>query len=257
MKSTQFSIKQNFSPEIRTASGQLWDNYKHARSDKLKATSAFPTKLVVKGQAVWDLFPMWGAWAKSSTPTPHNDRATSQEPPRSGAPMQVAMADLLGAAPFKPHNNLVNPNNAPNMPLCPIMALIPWPQCPTAGTPVIHPGKSGRPRNSSRRSRATQARQATTRRQRTPASWEAQRTGICCNFIGNACHNSTTIGWIRSLQTSNITMECPRANGLQNIGSLIFRPDQQIWYRLCLWNVVFWPVQHRFTRIQWICHAPN
>ena len=113
LKGTHFSINQDFPPEIRTARGQLWDDYKRARSEKLKAKIAFPAKLVVEGQVVRDLFPMWGNWAKSSTPTQYDDRAASQEPPRSGAPMQVAMADLIGAAPFKPRNNPANPNNAP------------------------------------------------------------------------------------------------------------------------------------------------
>ena len=113
LKGTHFSINQDFPPEIRTARGQLWDDYKRARSEKLKAKIAFPAKLFVEGQVVRDLFPMWGNWAKSSTPTQYDDRAASQEPPRSGAPMQVAMADLIGAAPFKPRNNPANPNNAP------------------------------------------------------------------------------------------------------------------------------------------------
>ena len=113
LKGTQFSINQDFPSEIRTARGQLWDDYKRARSEKLKAKIAFPAKLDVEGQVVRDLFPMWGTWAKSSTPTQYDDRAASQEPPRSGAPIRVAMADLIGAAPFKPSNNPANPNNAP------------------------------------------------------------------------------------------------------------------------------------------------
>ena len=154
LRGTQFSINQDFPPEIRTARGQLWDDYKRARSEKLKI--AFPAKLVVEEQVVRDLFPMWGNWAKSSTPTQYDDRAASQEPPRSGAPMQVAMADLIGAAPFKPRNNPANPNNVPTpqKPLCPIIArihqrllappvlghrlLIPWHRMPQIPSCLCH-----------------------------------------------------------------------------------------------------------------------
>ena len=106
LKGTQFFINQDFPPEIRIARRQLCDDYKHARSEKLKAKIAFPAKLVVEGQVVRDLFKMWGTWAKSSTPTQYDDRPASQEPPRSRAPMHVPIANLIGAALFKP--NVVN-----------------------------------------------------------------------------------------------------------------------------------------------------
>ena len=135
LKGTQFSINQDFPPEIRTARGQLWDDYKRARSEKLKAKIAFPAKLVVEGQVVRDLFPMWGNWARSSTPTQYDDRAASQEPPRSGAPMQVAMADLIGAAPFKPRNNPANPNNAPTPQHAPVPNYSTHPSSSTGARP--------------------------------------------------------------------------------------------------------------------------
>ena len=47
LKGTDFSISQDYPAEIRSASSALWDQFRKARSGKLKATIAYPAKLVV------------------------------------------------------------------------------------------------------------------------------------------------------------------------------------------------------------------
>ena len=45
--------------------GKLWQQFTQARSEGLRATIAYPAKLIVEGELVKDMFPGWGKWAFS------------------------------------------------------------------------------------------------------------------------------------------------------------------------------------------------
>ena len=63
LKGTDFSISQDYPAEIRSARSALWDQFRKARREKLKATIAYPAKLVVENEVVRDMFPGWGKWS--------------------------------------------------------------------------------------------------------------------------------------------------------------------------------------------------
>ena len=86
LKGTNFSIQQDFPAEIRTARGELWQQFTQARSEGLHATIAYPAMLIVEGELVKDMFPGWGKWAFSdvggiSTERSHQDSDTRGSPP--------------------------------------------------------------------------------------------------------------------------------------------------------------------------------
>ena len=63
LKWTHFVIHQEFPSEIRSARGELWKDFCRARAQKLKATIAYPAKLIVEGNVFRNLFPLWGQWS--------------------------------------------------------------------------------------------------------------------------------------------------------------------------------------------------
>ena len=106
LKGTHFVIHQDFPSEIRSARGELWEDFCRARAQKLKATIAYPAKLIVEGKVVRNLFPHWGQWSV---------RDESQNAPVRGAaqvfisnnvtrnrPSTPQLADFVEAAPFIP-----------------------------------------------------------------------------------------------------------------------------------------------------------
>jgi hypothetical protein len=110
LKGTKHYIHEDLPLEIRSARGQLWDEYSRARADKLKASIVFPAKLVVEGHVVRDLFPNWGWWSiapgrrQARTP-PDDDRPLHHEGAlaASGRPHDMrSLADYVEAQPFQP-----------------------------------------------------------------------------------------------------------------------------------------------------------
>ena len=103
LKGTSFSIQQDFPADIRTARGKLWQQFTQARSEGLRATIAYPAKLIVEGEMVKDMFPGWGKWAFSDiggiSERSHQDSDTR------GSPRTVTLADYINAAEFVPRRS--------------------------------------------------------------------------------------------------------------------------------------------------------
>ena len=101
LKGTEYAIREDFPPEIRTARGRLWEDLKKAKSEKLKAKIVYPAKLIVEGQVVRDMFPGWGQWARGNFAGDQHPRNDQGNIPRAGTPMHIPMADIMQTAP--PH----------------------------------------------------------------------------------------------------------------------------------------------------------
>ena len=93
LKGTDFSINQNYPAEIRSARSALLDQFSKARSEKLKATIAYPAKLVVEN-------------ATDQNRGQNGATATRDQVPVSGSPIHIPMEDLLSAQPFHPRHHL-------------------------------------------------------------------------------------------------------------------------------------------------------
>ena len=107
LKGTDFSINQDYPAEIRSARSALWDHFRKARSEKLKATIAYPSKLVVENEVVRDIFPGWGEWSATGQNRGQSGAtATRDQVPVSGSPIHIPMEDLLSAQPFHPRHHL-------------------------------------------------------------------------------------------------------------------------------------------------------
>ena len=110
LKGTDFSISQDYPAEIRSARSALWDQFRKARSEKLKATIAYPAKLVIENEVVRDMFPGWGKWSAADQNRGQSGAtATRDQVPVSGSPIHIPMEDLLSAPPFHPRRHLVPP----------------------------------------------------------------------------------------------------------------------------------------------------
>ena len=100
LKGTQFAIREDFPAEIHSARGKLWDDFKNAKSQNLKARIVYPAKLVVDGRVVRDMFPRWGQWAVGRY-VDNQERGT--QIPESDTPL----GDLVGRLPDAPIGDLV------------------------------------------------------------------------------------------------------------------------------------------------------
>ena len=114
LKGTQFASREDFPAEIRSARGELWDEFKSAKSQNLRARIVYPAKLVVDGRVVRDMFPEWGQWAVGGY-VDNQERGT--QIPRSGTPIDIPIGDLIGRIPFQqapcPHNLAQHPMQTP------------------------------------------------------------------------------------------------------------------------------------------------
>ena len=114
LKGTQFAIREDFPAEIRSARGKLWDEFKSAKSQNLRARIVYPAKLVVDGWVVRDMFPEWGQWAVGGY-VDNQERGT--QIPRSGTPIDIPIGDLIGRIPFQqapcPRNLAQHPMQTP------------------------------------------------------------------------------------------------------------------------------------------------
>ena len=70
LKGTIHTIQQDYPQEIRSARGKLWNDYCQARANKLRASIAYPAKLIVEGKLVRDELPEWNDRFGSSQTTP-------------------------------------------------------------------------------------------------------------------------------------------------------------------------------------------
>ena len=104
LKGTEYAIREDFPPEIRTARGRLWEDLKKAKSEKLKAKIVYPAKLIVEGQVVRDMFPGWGQWAREKFAGDQHPRNDQGNILRAGTPMHILMADLMQTAPPHMHS---------------------------------------------------------------------------------------------------------------------------------------------------------
>ena len=114
LKGTAFGIQQDFPAEIRTARGELWDDYRRARAAQKRAIIAYPAKLVVDGVVERDMFPGWGKWTVGREPPRDEATSTSRTysiAPRS--PMEISMADLVHAREFRPREPATTPPSEP------------------------------------------------------------------------------------------------------------------------------------------------
>ena len=59
LKGTSYSIQQDYSPEIKVARGELWDDLRHAESENKIGTIAYPAKLIIDGMVIRCMFPVW------------------------------------------------------------------------------------------------------------------------------------------------------------------------------------------------------
>ena len=96
LKGTAFGIQQDFPAEIRTARGELWDDYRRARAAQKRAIIAYPAKLVVDGVVERDMIPGWGKWTVGREP-----------------PMEISMSDLVHAREFRPREPATTPPSEP------------------------------------------------------------------------------------------------------------------------------------------------
>ena len=72
LKGTIHTIQQDYPQEIRSARGKLWNEYCQARANKLRASIAYPAKLIVEGKLVRDELPEWNNRFGGSQTTPVN-----------------------------------------------------------------------------------------------------------------------------------------------------------------------------------------
>ena len=108
LKGSPFAIPA----EIRTARGKLWDDFKNAKSQNLRARIVYPAKLVVDGRVVRDMFPEWGRWAMVGYEE-NRDRDTVRIP-RSGTPIDIPVGDLIGTRPTqRPQDQAQHPFETP------------------------------------------------------------------------------------------------------------------------------------------------
>ena len=112
LKGSPFAIREDFPAEIRTARGKLWDDFKNAKSQNLRARIVYPAKLIVDGRVVRDMFPEWGRWAMVGYEE-NRDRDTARIP-RSGTPIDIPIGDLIGTRPTqRPQDQAQHPFETP------------------------------------------------------------------------------------------------------------------------------------------------
>ena len=105
LRGTEFYIREDFPAEIRSARGQLWEGFKKAKADGLRAKILYPAKLFVEGQLVEDTFPAWGQWTLGEFRGGFDRGPTERNTiPRSGTPMNIPIRDLIGSAPRHTQN---------------------------------------------------------------------------------------------------------------------------------------------------------
>ena len=112
LKGSSFAMREDFPAEIRTARGKLWDDFKNAKSQNLRARIVYPAKLVVDERVVRDMFPEWGRWAMVGYEE-NRDRDTARIP-RSGTPIDIPIGDLIGTRPTqRPQDQAQHPFETP------------------------------------------------------------------------------------------------------------------------------------------------
>ena len=109
---SNYSIQEDFPPEIRKARTELWPDFQRAKTGEQYAKIIYPAKLVVGNRVMKDMFPSWGKWVVDRSDAPisddmqHHSQPHHSQPhhsqPRAGSPMNIPMADLVHAQSFEP-----------------------------------------------------------------------------------------------------------------------------------------------------------
>ena len=100
LKGSAFSIQQDFPPEIKAARGELWEDFRKAKSENKVARIVYPAKLVIDGIVEKDMFPEWNKWATGKYVRGTHSR--NPQFPSSVSPMNIPMADLISVPEFRP-----------------------------------------------------------------------------------------------------------------------------------------------------------